>query len=105
MKVISPTLFAMLQSTFGIGLGTLIMAVNVVLIASYTFGCHSLRHLIGGGHDCLSAMPARLRAYKWVGCMNRRHGNWAWFSLFSVGFTDLYIRMCASGVWTDWRIL
>src|SRR5262245_46560573 len=31
---------------FGIGVGTLILAVNVTLLGSYTFGCHSLRHLI-----------------------------------------------------------
>ena len=92
------------EASFGIGVGTVLMAVNVVLIASYTFGCHSLRHLIGGGHDCMSAMPARLRAYRWVSCMNRRHMMWAWLSLFSVGFTDLYIRMCATGQWHDWRL-
>ncbi len=91
-------------TTFGLGLGTLLMAVNVVLISSYTFGCHSLRHLIGGGRDCLSNAPATLRAYKFVSCMNRRHMMWAWCSLFSVGFTDLYIRMCSTGVWHDWRI-
>src|SRR5437773_5056418 len=39
---------------FGVGVGTLVMAVNVVLLASYTFGCHSLRHLIGGQVDCFS---------------------------------------------------
>jgi hypothetical protein len=30
---------------------------------------------------------------------------WAWLSLFWVGFTDLYVRLCAIGVWHDWRIL
>src|SRR5439155_30868 len=39
---------------FGIGVGTLVMALNVILLASYTFGCHSLRHLIGGSVDCFS---------------------------------------------------
>jgi hypothetical protein len=29
---------------------------------------------------------------------------WAWLSLFWVGFSDLYVRLCATGVWTDWRI-
>jgi hypothetical protein len=29
----------------------------------------------------------------------------AWLSLFWVGFSDLYIRLCSMGVWTDWRIL
>jgi hypothetical protein len=31
--------------------------------------------------------------------------KWAWISLFWVGFTDLYVRMCAMGIWTDFRIL
>ncbi len=90
---------------FGLGLGTLIMAVNVVLISSYTFGCHSLRHLVGGGSDCMANAPAKLRAWKFVSCMNRRHMLYAWMSLFWVGFTDVYIRLCSMGVWTDWRIL
>jgi hypothetical protein len=30
---------------------------------------------------------------------------WAWFSLFWVGFTDAYIRLCSMGVITDWRII
>ena len=39
---------------FGIGLGTLVLAANVVLLGSYTFGCHSLRHLVGGSRDEIS---------------------------------------------------
>jgi hypothetical protein len=31
--------------------------------------------------------------------------EWAWFSLFSVGFTDFYIRMCSLGIWTDLRLI
>jgi hypothetical protein len=30
---------------------------------------------------------------------------WAWCSLFSVGFSDLYVRLCSMGVWSDVRIL
>jgi len=26
-------------------------------------------------------------------------------SLFWVGFTDFYVRMCSMGVFTDWRII
>jgi hypothetical protein len=29
----------------------------------------------------------------------------AWMSLFSVGLTDVYIRLCSMGVLTDVRIL
>ena len=89
---------------FGLGLGTLIMAINVVLLGGYTFGCHSLRHLIGGKKDEISKSPACHKAYDCVSCLNRRHMLFAWCSLFSVGFTDFYIRMCSMGYWHDWRI-
>ncbi len=93
------------ESEFGIGVGTLVLAVNVSLLGGYTLGCHSLRHLIGGRIDRLSERPARQPAYRCVGCFNRRHMLWAWMSLFWVGFSDFYVRMCAIGAWSDWRIL
>ena len=89
----------------GMGLGTLVLATNVALLGSYTLGCHSLRHLIGGRKDELSKSPAlRLRAYACVSCLNSRHKLFAWCSLVSVGFADLYVRLCAMGIWHDWRI-
>jgi hypothetical protein len=30
---------------------------------------------------------------------------WAWMSLFWVGFSDLYVRLCSMGVWHDLRLL
>jgi hypothetical protein len=93
---------------FGLGLGTIVMAVNVGLLACYTFGCHSLRHLVGGQVDCFScARAGQLRYRLWRGAsgLNRHHMTWAWCSLFSVALTDLYIRLCALGVITDLRIL
>jgi hypothetical protein len=93
------------KTGFGIGLGTLVLATNVVLLAGYTLGCHSLRHLVGGRIDRLSQAPLRRDAYRCVSCLNRRHMPWAWASLFWVAFADLYVRMCAMGLWTDWRIL
>ncbi|HEV2844702.1 MAG TPA: succinate dehydrogenase, partial [Thermoanaerobaculia bacterium] len=83
----------------------LVLAANVCLLGSYTLGCHSLRHLVGGRRDNLGAAPAQLTAYRCVGCFNRRHMRWAWASLFSVMFSDLYVRLCSMGIWTDWRIL
>lgn len=91
------------QVSFGIGLGTLILAVNVVFLSCYTLGCHSLRHLVGGRFDMLGAI--RAKSYSCVTCLNGRHMRFAWFSLCSVGFSDLYIRLCAMGIWKDWRIL
>jgi len=90
---------------FGVGVGTLVLLVNVCLLGGYTLGCHSLRHLVGGCLDQMTQTPGRRRTYDCVSCLNRRHMVWAWFSLFWVGFTDLYVRLCSIGVWTDWRIL
>lgn len=91
--------------SFGIGIGTLVLATNVVLLGGYTLGCHSLRHVVGGFLDRLSGKPVRRTAYMCVSCLNRRHQMWAWMSLFWVGFSDIYIRLCATGIWTDFRIL
>lgn len=93
------------RTTFGIGLGTLVLAANVVLLGSYTLGCHSFRHIVGGFRDHIAGQPAVRTAYDCVSCLNRSHMRWAWASLFSVGFADFYIRMCSMGVWSDWRIL
>ncbi|MDP1571765.1 MAG: hypothetical protein Q8L86_17350 [Vicinamibacterales bacterium] len=90
---------------FGIGAGTVVLAANVVCLGSYTFGCHSFRHLVGGGVDCLSGSPARHTCYNVAGKFNRAHMRWAWISLFMVAFADLYVRMCAMGIWADVRIL
>ena len=91
--------------SFGIGAGTLVLLGNVTLLGGYTFSCHSLRHLAGGRIDLLSKFPARRKAYDCVSCLNQRHMLWAWMSLVWVGFSDLYVRLCSMGVWTDWRIL
>lgn len=93
------------EKAFGIGVGSLVLLVNVVLLGGYTFGCHSLRHVVGGFLDQLSKSPSRRCAYQCVTCLNQRHMLWAWMSLVWVGFTDLYVRLCSMGIWTDFRIL
>jgi hypothetical protein len=89
---------------FGVGVGTLVLLVNVILLGGYTFGCHSLRHLVGGRLNQLSKVPVRKKLYDCVSCLNQRHMNFAWFSLVWVGFSDLYIRLCSMGIWHDMRI-
>ncbi|MGB6683198.1 MAG: hypothetical protein WBH24_06085, partial [Candidatus Acidiferrum sp.] len=93
---------------FGIGVGTLIMSVNIIMLTLYTFSCHSLRHLAGGKLDCFSCatfgMP-RHSAWSGISFLNERHMLLAWTSLITVGFTDFYIRMVAAGVFHDLRIL
>lgn len=92
------------KNGFGVGVGTLVLTINVILLASYTFGCHSLRHLVGGGCDALSTRPARHKMWQWVSKLNQRHMLFAWLSLFWVGFSDFYVRMCSMGIINDYRI-
>src|SRR5690349_3036607 len=77
------------KTSFGIGVGTLVLAVNVVLLSGYTLGCHSLRHLLGGFLDEPSKKPFCHKAWRCSGCLNRRHMLWAWMSLCSVMFADV----------------
>ncbi len=91
------------QKEFGIGVGTLVLTANAILLGTYTFSCHSLRHLVGGFKDVLSKTPIRRGAYNCVSCLNRRHMYWAWLSLFSVAFADVYVRLVSMGIWTDYR--
>ncbi|HEV8641069.1 MAG TPA: hypothetical protein VGV13_08225 [Methylomirabilota bacterium] len=90
---------------FGIGVGTLVMWVNVILLAGYTFSCHSCRHVCGGYVDVFSKAETRYRAWRFLTRLNERHPTYAWLSLFSVGLADLYIRLVSMGVIRDLRIL
>jgi hypothetical protein len=90
-----------------VGLGSLVMFTNVLLLSGYTFGCHSFRHLVGGGVNSYSTATlgaVRFRLWKLVTVLNERHMAFAWMSLFSVALTDLYIRTVASGSLTDVRL-
>src|SRR5580693_10176528 len=85
---------------FGVGVGSLVLLANIVLLTLYTFSCHSLRHLAGGKLDCFSCSsfgPTRHTAWRWLGGLNRRHMLFAWMSLISVGLADLYVRSVSSG--------
>lgn len=91
------------ETSFGLGVGTLVLAMNATLLGGYTFGCHSFRHLIGGLKDQLSQAPVRKKLYTCCSCLNKHHMNWAWASLFWVMFSDVYVRFCSMGIWTDFR--
>jgi hypothetical protein len=93
---------------FGVGLGTIVLLVNATLLGGYTFGCHSFRHLIGGGNDCMSCGKATVQYRAWTRAswLNARHMRFAWMSLFWVAFSDIYVRLVSMGVITDpntWR--
>ncbi len=93
---------------FGIGVGSLVLLTNIVLLTLYTFSCHSLRHLAGGKLDCFSCTkfgPPRHTVWGRLSSLNERHMLFAWLSLFSVGLADLYVRMVSEGLLKDIRLL
>ena len=87
----------------GVGVGSLVLTLNVILLGGYTFGCHSLRHLVGGRKDAMGSSGACKTTYDCVSCLNRKHMVWAWCSLFWVGFSDIYVRLCSMHVWKDFN--
>ena len=92
------------QKEFGIGVGTMILAVNVILLGSYTFGCHAFATWSAASRRGLEIAVCD-QAYACSTALNYKHQLFAWCSLFSVGFSDLYIRLCSMGIWSDLRFL
>lgn len=91
------------KGKFGIGVGSIILLITPILLACYTFGCHSLRHLVGGGSDCFSCSKVRYGAWKKVTFLNERHQLFAWLSLFAVGLADIYVRLVSMGIIHDFN--
>jgi len=91
---------------YGMSVGTLVLAINVVLLAGYTFGCHAFRHLVGGGsNNWTDSGIGRLRhrLWKFSTFFNEHHKDWALYSLFWVMFADFYVYACTDPLfgWTD----
>jgi len=85
------------------GLGTLLMVANIVLIWLYTLSCHSCRHITGGRLRHFSKHPVRYRMWTLVSRLNARHATYAWYSLFSVAIVDFYVYLLATGTIDDPR--
>ena len=89
---------------FGVGVGSIVLLVNAVLLSAYTLGCHAWRHLIGGQLNCFSCGGmARVRFNLWrpSSWFNARHQLFAWASLYWILLADLYVRLVSMGVIDD----
>jgi len=95
------------EGSFGMGVGSVVLVINVALLGGYTLGCHAFRHIVGGRLDCFSCPAGREqllhRGWKGVSWLNARHMLWAWVSMIWVGFADFYIRMVSMGVFPDFN--
>ncbi|MDQ1665245.1 MAG: hypothetical protein QOH75_1276 [Actinomycetota bacterium] len=88
----------------GVGLGTVILWINVVLIWAYTLGCHSCRSITGGRLNHFSKHPIRYWIWSQVSKLNARHGLFAFASMYSIVIADAYVWLVASGTIDDLRI-
>ncbi len=91
------------KSSSGSASGRLLLAVNVVLLAGTRWAAIRCGIWSAGSSTALAASRYATEAYACVSCLNSRHMRWAWPSLFSVAFSDVYIRLCSMGIWHDWR--
>jgi hypothetical protein len=93
------------KTHFGIGVGTLIIAVDTAMLSLYVFSCHSFRHLIGGVLNRFSSNKTRFNVWMNVSKLNARHGLYFWVSLITVGLADVYIRLVCTGALRDLHIV
>ena len=92
------------KAHLGIGIGTLLLAIDTVALTLYVASCHSFRHLMGGFVNRFSAdsgSRSRYDLWKTITGLNEHHGRYFWLSLGSIWLADLYIRIVASGAIKD----
>ncbi len=88
----------------GVSVGTLVLVANASLLWLYSASCHACRHFCGGNVNEFSKHPLRYRLWKLTTPLNARHMQFAWASLAMVAVADLYVRLVASGVFSDPKI-
>lgn len=92
------------DGSFGVGLGSIVLLINSILLTGYTLGCHAWRHLIGGRLNCFSCngvSEARHGAWRFTTWLNIRHMRFAWMSLYWILFSDVFIRLMSMGYLPD----
>ena len=89
---------------FGVGLGSLILLVNVTMLWLYSLSCHACRHIFGGRLKHFSAHPVQYWFWTQLSKINGRHMQFAWTSLITVMLTDFYIMAVAAGWIADLRL-
>ncbi len=85
------------EGSFHLGLGSIILVINAILIALYTFGCHSCRHITAGRINSFSQHPLRYKMWTGISRLNANHGKWAIVSMIFIVVADYYIRLVAAG--------
>ncbi|GAA3240993.1 membrane protein [Pseudonocardia petroleophila] len=96
---------AILSFRTGIGLGNIILLLNVIALWAYTISCHSCRSIVGGRINNFSKHPARYKSWVFVSKLNAKHMQLAWLTLATLAITDFYVMALAAGWISDLRIV
>jgi hypothetical protein len=97
--------FVKQDGSFGLGLGNVILLINVVMLWAYTISCHSCRSIIGGRLNHFSKHPVRYKLWGQVSRLNGKHMQLAWTTLATLAITDFYIMAVSAGWFSDLRIV
>ena len=95
--------------SFGISIGTLVLAIESILLFMYVASCHAFRHLFGGGmnqwRSGISGIFGKLHIK--ISNLNIEHAFWFWTSLVMVFLGDLFVWAVAEGIINDihWIII
>jgi len=87
------------SARLGIGIGTVLIAIDALFLSLYVVSCHSFRHLIGGGSNTSNS------AWNITSWLNRNHKYFFWISITTIVLADLYIRLLANKLVTDMPFL
>ncbi|HEX9455051.1 MAG TPA: hypothetical protein VGA27_11840 [Candidatus Binatia bacterium] len=88
---------------FGMGVGTIVLLLNAVLLSLFSLSCNSCRHVCGGYLNSFHSAPTKYKTWSLVSKLNEKHMEFAWVSLIWVALTDLYVRLLSMGVISDAR--
>ena len=96
---------------FGVGVGSMILLINPIMLGTWTFGCHAFRHLVGGRKDCFSCdfanhdagMTGAYKRWNLVTWLNERHMFFAWISMVWVAWAAIYVRLVSMGIVHDYN--
>ena len=89
--------------SFGVSVGTLVLAAESFLLTMYVTSCHAFRHLVGGGNKRWSIGLEKIQGgvFRFVSRANVHHGFWFWTSLGMVFLGDIFVWAVAEGVLSD----